>query len=139
MMYMAFATIFIAQAYNIPLDIWQQIVILLTLMISSKGVAAVPRASLVVITGTLAMFGLPVEGVALILGIDQFLDMGRTATNVVGNAVATSVITKWEGMLEVEEPAEMERPHAPAHTVAGGLAGLDLAPDMVEDDRTKRI
>lgn len=139
MMYMAFATIFIAQAYNIDLSIGQQIIILLTLMISSKGVAAVPRASLVVITGTLAMFGLPVEGVALILGIDQFLDMGRTATNVVGNAVATSVITKWEGMLEAEEPAEMERPHAPAHTVAGGMAGLDLAPDMVEDDRTRPI
>jgi hypothetical protein len=95
-----------------------QILILLTLMISSKGIAAVPRASLVVITGTLAMFGLPVEGVALILAIDQFLDMGRTATNVVGNAVATSVITKWEGMLEVEEPEFVEHPHAPAHTVS---------------------
>ncbi|MEQ1688771.1 MAG: dicarboxylate/amino acid:cation symporter [Sphingopyxis sp.] len=138
MMYMSFATIFIAQAYGIELDIGQQIVILLTLMISSKGVAAVPRASLVVITGTLAMFGLPVEGVALILGIDQFLDMGRTATNVVGNAVATSVITKWEGMLEVEEAEFVEHPHAPSHTVAQGMAGLDLAPDMVEDDRTKR-
>jgi Na+/H+-dicarboxylate symporter len=108
---------------------------MLTLMISSKGVAAVPRASLVVITGTLAMFGLPVEGVALILGIDQFLDMGRTATNVIGNSVATSVITKWEGMLEAEEPANADHPHAPAHTVAGGMAGLDLAPDMVEDAR----
>ncbi len=137
MMYMSFATIFIAQAYNVPLSIGTQIVILLTLMISSKGVAAVPRASLVVITGTLAMFGLPVEGVALILGIDQFLDMGRTATNVVGNAVATSVITKWEGMLEAPEPAEMERPHAPAHTAAGGMAGLDLASDMVTDERSK--
>jgi Na+/H+-dicarboxylate symporter len=139
MMYMSFATIFIAQAYGIDLSIGQQIVILLTLMISSKGVAAVPRASLVVITGTLAMFGLPVEGVALILGIDQFLDMGRTATNVVGNAVATSVITKWEGMLEVEEPAEMEHPHAPSHTAAAGMSGLDLAPDMVRDERTKSV
>jgi Na+/H+-dicarboxylate symporter len=99
MMYMSFATIFIAQAYGIDLSIGTQIVILLTLMVSSKGIAAVPRASLVVITGTLAMFGLPVEGVAIILAIDQFLDMGRTATNVVGNAVATSVITKWEGQL----------------------------------------
>jgi Na+/H+-dicarboxylate symporter len=138
MMYMSFATIFIAQAYGIDMSVGQQIAILLTLMISSKGVAAVPRASLVVITGTLAMFGLPVEGVALILGIDQFLDMGRTATNVVGNAVATSVITKWEGMLEVEEPAEMDPPHAPTHTVHGGARGLDLAQDMVEDDRTTR-
>ncbi|MEQ1510658.1 MAG: dicarboxylate/amino acid:cation symporter [Sphingopyxis sp.] len=136
MMYMSFATIFIAQAYGIELDIGEQIVILLTLMISSKGVAAVPRASLVVITGTLAMFGLPVEGVALILGIDQFLDMGRTATNVVGNAVATSVITKWEGMLEVEEPEYVEHPHAPSHGAAHGMAGLDLAPDMVADERT---
>jgi len=135
MMYMSFATIFIAQAYGLDLSIGTQIAILLTLMISSKGIAAVPRASLVVITGTLAMFGLPVEGVALIFAIDQFLDMGRTATNVVGNAVATSVITKWEGMLEAEEPAEMELRHAPAHTVAGGKAGLDLADDMVEDRR----
>ncbi len=134
MMYMSFATIFIAQAYGIDLPLSTQIAILLTLMISSKGVAAVPRASLVVITGTLAMFGLPVEGVALILAIDQFLDMGRTATNVVGNAVATSVITKWEGMLEVEEPAFVEHPHAPAHTVADGRAGLELDPSNFEDE-----
>ncbi len=137
MMYMSFATIFIAQAYGIDLSITTQIMILLTLMISSKGIAAVPRASLVVITGTLAMFGLPVEGVAIILAIDQFLDMGRTATNVVGNAVATSVITKWEGMLEVEEPEFVEHPHAPAHTAHGGARGLELAEDMVEDERTK--
>jgi Na+/H+-dicarboxylate symporter len=139
MMYMSFATIFIAQAYGIDLPIGTQILILLTLMISSKGVAAVPRASLVVITGTLAMFDLPVEGVALILAIDQFLDMGRTATNVVGNAVATSVITKWEGMLEVEEPDYIESPRAPAHTVADGKAGLDLASDMVTDERSTKI
>ena len=132
MMYMSFATIFIAQAYGIDLSIGTQIMILLTLMISSKGIAAVPRASLVVITGTLAMFGLPVEGVALILGIDQFLDMGRTATNVVGNAVATSVITKWEGMLEVEEPEFVEHPHAPAHTAAAGKRGLELDPENFE-------
>jgi Na+/H+-dicarboxylate symporter len=137
MMYMSFATIFIAQAYGIDLSIGTQIAILLTLMISSKGVAAVPRASLVVITGTLGMFGLPVEGVALLLAIDQFLDMGRTATNVVGNAVATSVITKWEGMLENPEPAEGGHPHAPSGTASGGRAGLDLAPDMVEDERAK--
>lgn len=137
MMYMSFATIFIAQAYGIDLPVVTQIMILLTLMISSKGIAAVPRASLVVITGTLAMFGLPVEGVAIILAIDQFLDMGRTATNVVGNAVATSVITKWEGMLEVEEPEFVEHPHAPAHTVAAGRAGLELDESNFEDE-TKR-
>ncbi len=134
MMYMSFATIFIAQAYGIDLPVSTQIAILLTLMISSKGVAAVPRASLVVITGTLGMFGLPVEGVAIILAIDQFLDMGRTATNVVGNAVATSVITKWEGMLEVEEPEFVEHPHAPAHTVAAGRAGLELDESNFEDE-----
>ena len=139
MMYMSFATIFIAQAYNIPLDIGTQILILLTLMISSKGVAAVPRASLVVITGTLGMFGLPVEGVALLLAIDQFLDMGRTATNVVGNAVATSVITKWEGMLEDPEPDVGDHPKAPAHTSHGGMRGLDLAEDMVDDERTRPV
>jgi Na+/H+-dicarboxylate symporter len=136
MMYMSFATLFIAQAYGIDLPIGTQILILLTLMISSKGVAAVPRASLVVITGTLAMFDLPVEGVALILAIDQFLDMGRTATNVVGNAVATSVITKWEGKLEEPDPEFMEHPHAPAHTVHDGARGLDLASDMVKDERS---
>ncbi len=112
MMYSSFATIFIAQAYGIHLSWGTQVAMLLTLMISSKGIAAVPRASLVVITATLAQFGLPVEGVALILGIDVFLDMGRTATNVVGNAVATSVITKWEGLLEAPEPIFVEHPHA---------------------------
>lgn len=132
MMYMSFATIFIAQAYGIDLSVGTQIMILLTLMISSKGIAAVPRASLVVITGTLAMFGLPVEGVAIILAIDQFLDMGRTATNVVGNAVATSVLTKWEGMLEVEEPEFVPHPAAPAHTPADGRAGLELDPENFE-------
>lgn len=129
MMYASFATIFIAQAYGIELSITTQILILLTLMVSSKGIAAVPRASLVVITATLAMFDLPVEGVALIFAIDQFLDMGRTATNVVGNAVATSVITKWEGMLEEPESAFAERPHAPAHTPHHGTRGLDLRPE----------
>src|SRR3546814_9671813 len=72
------------------------------------------------------MFDLPVEGVALVFAIDHFLDMGRTATNVVGNAVATSVITKWEGMLEVPEAADAARPHAPAHTPHHGTRGLDL-------------
>jgi len=139
MMYMSFATIFIAQAYGIDLPIETQILILLTLMISSKGVAAVPRASLVVITGTLAMFDLPVEGVALILAIDQFLDMGRTATNVVGNAVATSVITKWEGMLEGEEPEYQATPHAPSHTAAGGKAGLELARNKVTKARKTKL
>ena len=128
MMYMSFATIFIAQAYGIHLSATQQILMLLTLMVTSKGIAGVPRASLVVIAATLSQFGLPVEGIALILGIDQFLDMGRSATNIVGNAVATSVITKWEGMLEMPEAAEIEDLHAPSRTAAHGKAGLDLDP-----------
>lgn len=100
MMYMTFATGFIAQAYGVPLSLEQQITMLLTLMITSKGIAGVPRASLVVIAGTLAMFDLPTEGIALILGVDPFLDMGRSATSVAGNAVATCVISKFEGELQ---------------------------------------
>lgn len=130
MMYMSFATLFIAQAYGIDLSIGTQILILLTLMVSSKGIAAVPRASLVVITATLGMFDLPVEGVALVFAIDQFLDMGRTATNVVGNAVATSVITKWEGMLEVPEPDVVLPLEAPHDTIAAGRRGLELDPNQ---------
>ncbi|MFA6220170.1 MAG: dicarboxylate/amino acid:cation symporter [Erythrobacter sp.] len=129
MMYASFATIFIAQAYGIELSIGTQIAILLTLMISSKGIAAVPRASLVVIAATLAMFDLPVEGIALVLAIDHFLDMGRTATNVLGNAVATGVITKWEGMLQPPRDPEEDFPVAPHHTASEGRAGLNLDPD----------
>lgn len=97
MMYMTFATGFIAQAYGVHLSLEQQITMLLTLMITSKGIAGVPRASLVIIAGTLTMFNLPAEGIALILGVDPFLDMGRSATSVAGNAVATCVISKLEG------------------------------------------
>jgi len=126
MIYMSFAALFIAQAYGIPLTTEQQIVMLLTLMVTSKGIAGVPRASLVVIAATLTQFHLPVEGIALLLGVDQFLDMGRSATNVVGNAVATSVIAKWEGMLERPEPDEPERARAPSGTAGHGREGLDL-------------
>ena len=129
MMYTSFATLFIAQAYGVDLSFGQQVAMLLTLMISSKGIAGVPRASLVVIAATLSQFGLPIEGVALLLGIDTFLDMGRTATNVVGNAVATSVITKWEGMLQpMRDPnaPPLEPPHdTPEH----GRRGLNLDPE----------
>ena len=134
MMYSTFATIFIAQAYGIDLPIATQITILLVLMVTSKGIAAVPRASLVVVAATLGQFDLPVEGVAFILAVDHFMDMGRTATNVLGNAIATSVITKWEGMLEVEEADYVPHPKAPAHGVAHGRAGLELASDMVDED-----
>lgn len=126
MMYASFATIFIAQAYGHILPISTQILILLTLMISSKGIAAVPRASLVVIAATLAMFDLPVEGIALVLAIDQFLDMGRTATNVLGNSIATAVITKWEGMLQPPIGPDADDPHAPSHTPEAGRKGLHL-------------
>lgn len=129
MIYTSFATVFIAQAYNIPLSAGQQIAMLLVLMITSKGIAGVPRASLVVIAATLTQFGLPVEGVALLLGVDTFLDMGRSATNVVGNAVATSVITKWEGMLQV--PMDPDAPEAmpPHDTPEHGRKGLNLDPE----------
>jgi Na+/H+-dicarboxylate symporter len=100
MMYMTFASLAIAQAYGVHLDISTQLTMLLVLMLTSKGIAGVPRASLVVVLATCAMFNIPPIGVALILPIDHFCDMFRTATNVVGNALATSVVSKWEGELE---------------------------------------
>jgi Na+/H+-dicarboxylate symporter len=108
MMYCTFATLFIAQAYKIPLDLGQQFTMLLILMVTSKGMAGVPRASLVIIAATLAQFNIPEAGLLLILGIDQFLDMGRSATNVVGNSVATAVVAKWEGELRPEREAQAE-------------------------------
>ena len=114
MMYMTFAAIFIAQAYGIDLTLGQQMLMLLTLMITSKGVAGVPRASLVVITATLSQFNIPEAGLLLILAVDHFLDMGRSATNVVGNAVASAVVAKWEGKLDPLEPVDIEPPHAPS-------------------------
>jgi Na+/H+-dicarboxylate symporter len=103
MMYCTFASVFIAQAYDIPLSMGTQIAMLLTLMLTSKGVAGVPRASLVVIAATLSQFSLPEEGLLLLLGIDTFLDMGRSATNVIGNSLATAVVAKWEGQLVADE------------------------------------
>jgi Na+/H+-dicarboxylate symporter len=96
MMYMTFASIFIAQAYGVPLDFGTQMTMLLVLMLTSKGIAGVPRASLVVVAATCGMFKIPIEGIALILPIDHFCDMFRSATNVLGNALATSVVGKWE-------------------------------------------
>ncbi len=114
MMYMTFASIFIAQLAGIDLSFGQQVTMLLTLMLTSKGMAAVPRASLVVIAGTMAQFGLPEAGLVLILAVDQFLDMGRTGTNVVGNAVATAVVAKWEGQLDRPASPIIDRPPAPS-------------------------
>ena len=96
MMYMTFASIFIAQVYGVHLDTPTQMTMLLVLMLTSKGIAGVPRASLVVVAATCGMFKIPIEGIALILPIDHFCDMFRSATNVLGNALATSVVGKWE-------------------------------------------
>jgi Na+/H+-dicarboxylate symporter len=114
-MYMTFATIFIAQAYGIQLSIAQEITMLLVLMITSKGMAGVPRASLVVIAATMPMFHIPEAGLLLILAVDHFLDMGRSATNVVGNAVASTVIAQWEGQLDTERPPDFDPTPAPSH------------------------
>ena len=110
MAYCTFAVMFIAQAYGIKLSAWEQLTMLLLLMITSKGMAGVPRASLVVIAATLATFKIPEAGLLLIMGIDQFLDMGRSATNVIGNSVAAAVVAKFEGELGIEEEEPVEMP-----------------------------
>lgn len=123
MMYCTFAVLFIAQAYDIHLPLGTQITMLLLLMLTSKGMAGVPRASLVVIAATLNQFSLPEAGLLLIMGVDQFLDMGRSATNAVGNSIASAVVAKWEGQLASEstldqgdqgdtggEPASLHKP-----------------------------
>jgi Na+/H+-dicarboxylate symporter len=114
MMYQAFAVMFIAQAYGIPLSVGTQLTMLLVLMITSKGIAGVARASLVVVAATLPMFKLPEAGLLLVIGIDQFLDMGRTVTNVLGNSLAAAVVARWEGALG---PATPDTPRAPAGAV----------------------
>ena len=108
MLYCTFATMFIMQAHGVHLSIHQQIFMLLLLMVTSKGIAGVPRASLVVIMATLTYFGLPEAWIAIVLGVDHLLDMGRSATNVVGNSVAAAVVAKWEGELDPIPEAEEE-------------------------------
>jgi len=112
-LYLSLASIFVAQAAGVHLSFGQQIVMLLTLMLTSKGVAGVPRASLVILLGTLASFNLPVEGVIVILGVDELMDMARTAVNVIGNCLATVVIARWEGAFRskewVAEEGELEQ------------------------------
>ncbi|MEP6900781.1 MAG: cation:dicarboxylase symporter family transporter [Actinomycetota bacterium] len=115
-LYLALASIFVAQAAGIEMSWTQQILMLLTLMLTSKGVAGIPRASLVILSATLASFSLPVEGVILIFGIDELMDMGRTAINVIGNCLATVVIAKWEGAFRNEE---WEREEAELEEVTG--------------------
>jgi proton glutamate symport protein len=106
-LYLAVASMFVAQAAGVHLSFGQQIPILLTLMLTSKGVAAVPRASLVILSGTLVTFGLPLEGVAVILGVDAFLDMARTSINLVGNCLASAVVARWEGELAAPRKASL--------------------------------
>jgi Na+/H+-dicarboxylate symporter len=108
MMYCTFASLFIAQAYGISLSLGQQITMLALLMVTSKGIAGVPRASLVVIAATLPVFHLPEAGLLLIIGVDHLLDMGRSATNVLGNAVAAVIVSRWEGQLETPQAVAAE-------------------------------
>src|SRR4051794_5019938 len=102
-LYLALASIFVAQAANVHLTLTQQVIMLMTLMLTSKGVAGVPRASLVILLGTLASFNLPAEGVIVILGVDELMDMARTAVNVIGNCLATVVVARWEGVFRSTE------------------------------------
>jgi proton glutamate symport protein len=107
-LYLALASVFVAQAAGIDMPLSQQILMMLTLMLTSKGVAAVPRASLVILTGALAQFGLPLSGVALILGVDAVMDMARTSINLVGNCLATAVMARWEGELQAPGAVALE-------------------------------
>jgi proton glutamate symport protein len=113
-LYLALASVFAAQAAGIDLTMGQQLTMMLTLMLTSKGVAAVPRASLVILSGTLASFGLPLEAVALILGVDELMDMARTTVNLVGNCLATVVMARWEGEFDPNRPAEDVSPEEAA-------------------------
>ena len=107
-LYLSLAAVFVAQAANVHLSIGQQITMLLTLMLTSKGVAGVPRASLVILAATLSRYGLPLEGVTLILGVDTLMDMGRTMTNVIGNCLASVVVARWEGVFQEATDTELE-------------------------------
>lgn len=127
MMYMTFASIFIAQAYGIDLSLGQEITMLLVLMVTSKGIAGVPRASLVVVAATLPLFDIPEAGLLLILAVDHFLDMGRTATNIIGNGIANAVIAKWEGGLDPRDSPDVE----PLPTI--GTANPAPAPDSFRE------
>jgi proton glutamate symport protein len=108
-LYLSLAAVFVAQAAGVELTVGQQITMLLTLMLTSKGVAGVPRASLVILAGTLASYNLPLAGVTLILGVDALMDMARTMTNVIGNCLATAVVARWEGQLSEGAVAEARK------------------------------
>ncbi|NBV23408.1 MAG: dicarboxylate/amino acid:cation symporter [Proteobacteria bacterium] len=102
-LYLAIASVFVAQAAGVEMSLGQQVLMMFTLMLTTKGIAAVPRASLVILSGTLASFGLPLEGVAIILGVDELMDMARTTVNLVGNCLASAVMARWEGELKTED------------------------------------
>lgn len=112
-LYLAIASVFSAQAAGIDMPIGTQLAMMLTLMLTSKGVAAVPRASLVILSGALTQFGLPIEAIAVILGVDAIMDMARTSVNLLGNCLATAVMARWEGVLEVEHPERANPPVLP--------------------------
>lgn len=122
-LYLSLATIFVAQATGIHLDVQTQLLMMLTLMLTSKGVAAVPRASLVILAGTLATFNLPLAGIALILGVDAVMDMARTAVNVLGNCLASVVLARWEGAFpHIPAPVAHEITRGPEHAPLTGGA-----------------
>jgi proton glutamate symport protein len=111
-LYLSVASVFVAQLAGVEMSAGQQLIMMLTLMLTSKGVAGVPRAALVVLTATLTQFGLPLEGAAILLGVDQLLDMGRTAVNVMGNCIAAAVVARWEGVLDDERMRTFGRDRA---------------------------
>jgi proton glutamate symport protein len=111
-LYLSLTSVFVAQMAGVHMTFGQQLVMMLTLMLTSKGVAGVPRSALVVLTATLTQFGLPLEGAAILLGIDQVMDMGRTAVNVMGNCIATAVVARWEGVLNEEQMRAFTRADA---------------------------
>ncbi|MGH7538285.1 MAG: dicarboxylate/amino acid:cation symporter, partial [Gemmatimonadales bacterium] len=116
-LYLSLAAMFVAQAAGVHLSLGQQLLMMLTLMLTSKGVAGVPRASLVILSGTLTSFGLPLEGVAVLLGVDELMDMARTTVNLVGNCLATVVLGRWEGEFQLAPAAQPS--DTPAATAAG--------------------
>lgn len=111
-LYLAVASVFVAQAAGVAMGVWQQLLMMLTLMLTSKGVAGVPRAGLVILSGALATFGLPLQGVAVIVGVDALMDMARTSINVVGNCLASAVMARWEGELALGTGAAVPAPLA---------------------------
>src|SRR5436189_3195780 len=113
-LYLSLASVFVAELAGVPMTFGRQLVMMLTLMLTSKGVAGVPRAALVVLTATLTQFGLPLEGAAILLGIDQIMDMGRTAVNVMGNCIATAVVARWEGVFDDQKLRAFETGSAKA-------------------------